>query len=757
MKMKKLGSTLNFKDRITDGEEKKEIAFAIAKSMIPGIIEYQNRIENNKIGIQEKSELLEDTIKEIDRTVNLIKQTEGEIEKIKKEIEKIEFRLLEIDSKPWRYFRWLWMLFNGKKWHFERDPVQAELDKNKEQLSNTNDSYENYRQQEQNLLDDKEELKQMLSELRDQQEGLKTVPQIVHGIGSFAYPIIPIIAQEYEKSKKNKGLHPQVVMMIDPNGDSQKIVLPDLAVNETDIDKALDIINGFNSNSIMLSARQKANKYGKLGDLYGFEEDLKEAIQILNSIAKNFEPREFELPIIMKSSSLGKYIEKFKEKISELSIENTQLDSETLSLIEEKTQIAEEIQKLLSKKNAGKIRQADELIITTENDLKRKYEDALLNREISVSINSEFIKNSQINSLLVRYHYYCPKCNLSPVYYNELFGINLNEIGNFDILSHEDLVVKFRTFQENIFNDASGAKMDISLKNEIKDSWEEAFEKMRVYEANCFEYHEISSEKNVFERKLANVNKRQVKFSIYRYRELALELIKSPRRIWELTLNDDETQETDYSALKSPDFQEAFNPNTRLFYDPDLMEWQCPLCENKFNLNEAKMGAINKIKYDVETPVLNTLWMDNNIWDKTLDLLNDTAKEIRNTRKSETNAITSPIDNFLADCRQIRGTIQEAYSQGRAATVRLREMAEEFLKQEIFSFEEYEKIIETANTAENKFEYIDKKLMILDEQENNIQDRKQIVNIQRSDPSLPTQELISGEKLNKLFAVKLLD
>jgi len=149
--------------------------------------------------------------------------------------------------------------------------------------------------------------------------------------------------------------------------------------------------------------------------------------------------------------------------------------------------------------------------------------------------------------------------------------------------------------------------------------------------------------------------------------------------------------------------------------------------------------------------MIYTLWNNESIWSKVTDLRKDIAREIRDRRVEESNSLQAPIDQFLADNRQVRLQLQEAYSKGQATAERLYNISEQFKTIGLLEGEQLDTLIKSADKSTKEIESVDKKIEETDKQENKLQRKPKEVAIMRKIPLRPDMKLIEDDTKQGLF------
>jgi len=163
------------------------------------------------------------------------------------------------------------------------------------------------------------------------------------------------------------------------------------------------------------------------------------------------------------------------------------------------------------------------------------------------------------------------------------------------------------------------------------------------------------------------------------------------------------------------------------------------------------MGAVDKIRYDIQIPLLNTLWAETNLWDKTVTALTSAAREIRERRVQEAESLQAPIDQFLADSRSIRSALQSNISKNSASQLRMIQLKKDFLALGILQKEDVVHLDQTIQESDNNLKIVDRKLKEINTKEQAMQVIPNKVIYERPIPLPPNQQIGSRLRQRLLF------
>ena len=753
-RMIRIGRTVDLKSVLPNYTYKEELAYAIATSMIPELINYQNDIIEVESKINEIKNKIGEKKTEIEESDSDIKEIIEEISQIQSKHDKLKHNIKNLDNKVWRYFRWLFMLLFGKKWREEKEPLEKDL-------KSANLSLENKQEEKKDLEDllnkrnyQLSDLEESLATLETRRTELETIPKIIDGVGSINYPFIPVTLKE---ARKRKGrFEPGISILIDPHSAPNKeLVLPDFNIPEDKINESLKKIQSFIADVSLVSLnKDEAKEFGKIDEIVGAEKDFKDAIEILNQLANTYSPNHFNIPTIEKNSPIGKFLIEQLNKNDLGKAEDLNLDNVTTSKLENNFNIAQRINLVLKKNNAVG-RQIDELIDHTKEYLldgkdgrKGLIQATYEYRNNFKSIDEKILQNSHLNSTLIRYHFFCPKCNLSPAYIFSAYNIDIENITNLEDNSTSDLIQRLKDYQLKELDSSQGKLLDSSTKENILNTTEYAYEELLNIEKR---YFTVLKEMRNGEQKTYKT--RDIRRLKKIYEKIVHRLLSDPLKAYQKI--DDE----DDGKIKWSNQIERFNPNTKLKYDPDKKEspWSCDLCEHEFSMEQAKLGAIDKVRYDIQIPLLNTLWADENLWSKTVESLTNASKEIRDRRIQEAQALQEPINQFLADSRSIRSALQMNFAKNKASQERLIQLKDDFLKLGLVEPEDIQQLEESITESKEKIQFVDREIQNMNLKEQNMQAVPNEVIYERPIPLAPIQKTDKDLKSKLLFAFNSVD
>ena len=299
-----------------------------------------------------------------------------------------------------------------------------------------------------NLETNKNKLAEMKDEYADllrEKENLGDVPKIISGIGTAAYPIMPFVLRDLRIKQKGKRVKTtnQISVFIDPLATPVGFELPnhgdlvELKENEIEVKGACETIDSFNSSQVLINPDPDnvglTEDFSELGQLYGIEDKLKDAIITFIKISKMNNLTEYELPIVKPQSALGDYLRDARKNfidLPEIDIEIERDTQKNIYIFDKQAKLIKDI--LLKSKILTDIINAVNLL---ESQLDRKYQNAEDVRHNANEIGTNLIDEAFANSHLVRYHYFCPKCNVSPIYLKNEYDLDISLIGEFEQLS----------------------------------------------------------------------------------------------------------------------------------------------------------------------------------------------------------------------------------------------------------------------------------------------------------------------------------
>ena len=734
MKMIKLGRTVNLGERGKSFTEMDEFAYALATAMMPSLLAYEAARKKAAEALakeQSDSARLKNVLTDLDKR----RQAVGhEVHEASRRLSEAQDTLGIVEQRPWRFFRFIWMLFFGRKW-------RAELAQAQEHVQGANDALKEKKRQEQALADEHhstasrhQQSLALCHKLEQEKRRLDNIPRIVTGLRSLDYPIVPLVIQRGKVDRRRNKVTPRVSIFIEPNAPPRHVELPKVDIDKARLERTEELLAELDRDTILLDPGEEGEQFGSWGKLYGSEQSLKEAIDLLSEIVENFSPREYNLPVVNKATALGRFISSCLQNISQHPASDVSLDQRTLEQYEAFTTVAREIQDLLEA-NQARREAIDRLIEGLRMRFESDFGRLQHQRELSRDLNDEYLRQSRINSYLIRYHFFCPKCNATPAYLDRVFKISTEEI---DSLSTTKIATCLKQYQSSCFSDSRGQKFDGKDRGRICSSWENAFEYLYWLEERFNDAQEepTPGDNGTNATKLAYLKREQTTFRRL-YRTTIVDLVKSPLKEWKRPAVGGQAEEADYSTRRTLD---VMNQNTRLLFHPerDDRQWECPNCETRFSHDEARLGAVDKVRYDIIYPMIHALWNEDSIWSKRVDLLKDIAREIRDRRIEESNTLQAPIDQFLADSRILRQRLQDAFASGKAAAGRLEQMSGQFEQVGLLERHELDKVRDAAHSATAQIDSVDQRLGQINSIESQMQEVPKQVFVDRLVPVPPS-------------------
>lgn len=592
------------------------------------------------------------------------------------------------------------------------------------------------------------DLENELRDLERAQQDLEQIERVVSGFADVGYPILPLIIRKPDPENGQSG----AAFLLDPKQTStRKVRLPDLNINMKRIDEAQEIIDSFDSDMVFVTPdEEEKGSFARMDSIFGVEKRFKKAIEILIDLAKESTPQDFHLPIMTTDNPLGQHIMGLLKSGATGAPWPVPLTPDLTEKINTLSDARSLVTSLLTKA-INYIDKIDRLVQSAENELTNRYFEATDIRNNAAKIGTEMLKTAHENSILVRYHFYCPKCNAHPDYINETFNIQLDDIGHFAKLTHERTKKMLRDFRDDTFHDAIGRKMDEQTKRTIAESWETAFSLLDKMHGDLERDQQSCDEKTLNDPLIRNFLRRSRKLYIKIYREIVFDLLLNPRVEFNNTPASYYQRSKNQIDVLERHPKNIFIENTKMQYFPDTKSWQCPNCENTFDQTTALLGAVNKIRKDIEIPVLTTLWNNDEIWKQTVNLIENVSREIRNRWQQETDSLLTPISEYKDDIRELRSRIEESLTKGKAAQERLLKMADDFQALGIIPENEALKVRNLVNQNQNLAQSVDKLLLDMRNREDGMQELPSKISRMRETPPIPQTNLSQRDVAVSLF------
>lgn len=801
-KMLCLGKTVDLRDELEavglKFSRNEELAFALAASMIPGLDRFKARRDGNVQDLEVAQKRLKELQEEVAELKKVLAGRRSDLEEVQDDIDGLDRELRELEDRPWSFpFRFLYMLFKGSEFREEQSRLQSSLDESNSRRDELEDEISAKSSRAQGLDDEIDDLQnKTIVGLKGVETELQTIPKMVDALGEAPYPILPVVIKPRREKKKGKNIRvdAQQSMFLEVHrlGDLEKVQVPHVALMDdpdfaAKMEKNVATVKSFKTGVTLITPDEsQRDSFGEAGRLVGVEARMKDVVDFLNEVCATSMPQRFDLPVVMERSILGQYVDSFSSGSKTASLESVRVDTATAEKLERFHSQVNEVQNLIVR-NAMQGDGVDALFQEIKDTLDVKYKDAHGHRDTAAKICLKSLKQAHVNSLLVRYHFYCPQCNLSPAYLLDEFGIDINTIGEFadpdwslssnlqatpatdeliNGLSRNRSRSGLNAYKQYIIEHAAS---DVDVEK-VEAAWERSLSSLHDFE-RAFRRARFNHETS---RNDKDPNRREVNQAAFKenmdgarsqYQRLVRSLLSDPYNL----SNGQQGGSKDSGGSKQGFSNQIEGPkiNTRLIYEPRVVEqdgikkieddgiWQCPQCQSFFPPEQALTGSVDKIRSDIQIPLLNTLWSDSDVWDKVVNLLGDTEKELRDRRINEAQALQSPIDQFLADSRQLRQNFQKDYSKGRAVSERLEMLAKDFESFGLLSGENLKKLIDASETVQQKLDQVDTQLKELQALEQDLQGEPMRVEQNRKLPALSIFEegdrLMSGE----IFAQRL--
>ncbi len=594
-----------------------------------------------------------------------------------------EEEIRKIDSKPWGFFRFLWMLIWGSGWRREREEAERVLARAREALAKAESTLSEYR----GRIDAGETLlareRSRLQECRAEAARLTPSPKVVRGIAFLDYAWWPVLIQE---SSTPDGMR-RKWLLVDAHGSPRELTIPVVKMSKEKMADLEEAIGGLDFTGILLDPREERSNFGAWDKLLGSEHDLREAANAISEFIRSVQPRKVSFSTIGNKTGTGRVLQDRGALIQQLTPKAlpAALDSWTTSVLGGLEESATALRQAVGAK-AQKTRMFYGRLAETAQRLREQVAQAKQDRAGSALFIGQRIRNSRLDSVLVRYHVFCPQCNAMPAHLEKRYEIHQEAIHE---LRTSELRPKVEKYLHQRLNSKEGKRYinSESAQRELEEGWTEAFIEFTQLENMVRQRDEEVAEnedsQDPQDRLYAKFAARDATNCRGWYREGFRTLLRNPFEPWEGILGGEARSTNGAKPASRTDSQrtpEIINPNTRLVYEPDEAKepWSCPICSTKFSTEVALHGSVDRLRWDVVHPMIRSLWGQEAIWSKTLDALENAGREMRDRIEQEIKALQGPIDNFRADIRDLRGRLDDANARGRAIRQRLDEIVTEY-------------------------------------------------------------------------------
>lgn len=754
MKIERVGRALRvagMEEELSDGEE---LAFALAATMLPVLEELQEVRAAARSEIEAAEAKIARLEQELEACLVRWRESEGSTVEASRELERAERRLAEAELRPWQHFRWLWLLIYGRGWKAELASLRGVVDEAQT---------EHRRRTEDELgavAKEREHLERQLKQFRTRRDSahehlkiLKSVPRIARGVRRLDYPVFPLRMIGTVRLPDGRSTRKPHYLFIDPQGAARSVVLPVVSLDDkslADLEMALDEID---VDAVLLDPGEEGDRLGHWRALLGEEKTLLDVARGLKEFADATHPKRFHLPLVQLDSVLGRFLSKRLRDAGTRKEVDAGLDRSMVREVADYLELQESFADVFrstqrrSERFYRKLQDATSRFTETHSDWE-------VGRQRAAQVMERLLTASQVNSRIVRYHFYCPSCNATPPYLESYYRISEESIR---LLNTPEVVRGLRRFlQRRLASERGKLVVDDLKRAEIEESWERAFDELheleRRYRAAAAE---LESEGDALEVSKAALslqrafNRRETRNINAWYRDLVRSLVRRPFEVWQA----DENQRED-AFLEGQRGTDLLNVNTRLQYRfvRDFQGlWTCPLCRESFDTQAALTGAVDRIRQEVVYPLVTTLWTDEAVWSKTVDAMKDAGREIRDRVEQEMKALQGPIDNFKADLRQIRSRLDEATAKGRATAARLEQIAEQFGAVGLLPPDDLTAVKQASDQIRARVQLVAEKRRLLDEEEQQMERIIHEVKLERGLPEAPERQFIHQDARSKLL------
>lgn len=736
----RLGRAVSLREQTRDGPVP-EIATALALMMAPRLRQWRQARADADQELTRCLEELQRTEAAYADAAQRNVATTSELAAIQDHVARAQTALTRVEAEPWRFLRFIWMWIWGAAWRKRQSAAQKELVELQGKANAIRSAGSLATTTLGELDRSRDTARRALQAAETQRQELEQLPRLVSGVAYSEYPFVFLRLQGPAADRRSTP--PKRVLVTEPQADGVDVFAPEFIVPDETIRELDESLERLGTDEVLADAGEAADVLGSWGQIFGRESVLLDAVKRYEEVLSKYQPRRVTLrPATRADPAIAEVVD-LTHRVGQAS----NLQEHFASAVDDQLEAGATVTSLISNRVVRDAQRFQRLVAGQEEllNVKQQLDDS---RRESQEVTQLQLESAVRNSELTRYAFYCPLCNASPRYLEKKFGLQPDDITR---QNTDSLRRALKAYQAACFNSPRGKRYDDQYRDEVEQSWSRAFDELAGLARLCAQHRSEIDRRRPPEGSPGRDVKqleRDLKAHARAYDGLIQWLLRNPLQNW-LGLDPNEREEK-----PREDFHSGLELQTqsKLSYVPaGSGTWRCPQCQQLFSHPDARLGAIDRVRLDILYPLIHTLWNHESIWSKTVDLMKDASREMRDRLVEEVSALQPPINQFLDDTRQLRLQLQEAFAHGQATSQRLQEVAAQFSANELLDSRQLEQLKIYQDKLEEQLALVDSALEEANASENEMQQKLRNVSWERPLPLKPDRRWINADAARGLM------
>jgi hypothetical protein len=705
MEIIRLDSAIRLRGSGEEATRDRQLALALATSMVPRLrrwAEAKTRLDAEIWALESKLEEWRSPLVAGTRGSGEAATIEEERATLEEQLLRLRSELRNIERRPWRHLRGVWLFFWGNAWRAEREAARRRLDEHETRLKELSSR----------LHREVEGLSQALDTLRQRRRDLEQIPRVVEGVRGLDYVFVPRRVRRGNGTDRPAGGW----ILGDPFGDPLAIEAPRVAMSAQELEELRDRLAGLDLSVVLLEAGEHELASTSARPPVGAERDLVDATADLSKFAETTARLGLSLPVVPPGEDLASYLIERVANVNDAGFAATtpDLDRESRNRLTEVRKSADALGSVV-RSNLHAPLELYSAFAAQADGLPEVVRHAASERTGSADALTHGVRRSRANAELVRYHRFCPECNAFPSYMAKAYGLTEDAV---DRLDNERVKGALADLRDRRLETTEGRALGpgSSERMALDERWKQAFEELDGLEETCrFHRAELQSLETEGassapeERLRKEMAKRELRMRTERYRKLVRRLQTDPLALPDAVAQPEALghEEADEGGPVSPGHP-ALDPTSRLVYEPadERAPWSCGRCGSAFDPDTALLGAVDRLRADVVYPMLAGLWAHRTVRAGATKAIEQAAEEIAHRSDEEGALLREPIDSFRSDAQHLRAQAEEAHARGKAVSRRLLKVAEQYRQLGLLPPAEFERVQRTAQGTLDRMDEI---------------------------------------------------
>jgi hypothetical protein len=743
MEIIRLDSAIRVRGSDKKAGSERQLALALATSMVPRLrrwAEAKSRLDAEIWGLESKLEEWRSPLVAGTRGSPEAARIEEERATLEEQLLRVRSELRNIERRPWRHLRALWLLVWGDAWRAEREAARRRLDQHESRLDELSSR----------LSEEVEGLSEVLESLRQRRRDLEPIPRVVEGVRGLDYVFVPRRVRR-NKGERGRQRNAGGWILADPFGDPMAVDAPKVALSAQELEELRDSLAGLDLSAVLLEPDEAEAGSGSAGPSVGAERELVDVTAGLSKFVRTTEARSLSLPVLPPEKPLARYLVDLLREFEDPGRASVtpELDRESRTRLSEVRRTADGLGAVV-RSNLHAPPELYSAFAARAAGLPELVRHAGAERARSASALAHGVRRSRMNAELVRYHRFCPECNTFPSYMAKAYGLTEDAVDQLDTPRLKRALAELR---DRRLDTIEGRRLGPGSPERIAldERWQHTFEELDGLAEVC-RFHQ--AELQALERTEASTTpegrlrremaKREIRMRKARYRELVHHLETQPLALPETAAAAPDDAD---DGVRVSSAHQALDPRSRLVYDPsdDEAPWSCGRCGTTFDGDTALLGAVDRLRTDVVYPMLAGLWEHRSVRAGADKAIERAAEEIADRSEEEAGVLQEPIDSFRSDAQRLRIHAEEAHARGLIVSGRLLKVAEQYGQFGLLQREELERVRRTAQGTVDRMNDIRRALDRLAAAERGMEDTIRAGRRARAAPTPPDRRFLERD------------